>query len=146
VGNADRQAAAAKLAAAAVTVLRGPCKGPLAAAPVTVSSSGGRDQQRAWLTDALRAAGVQVNPSGGTVVHLVGYGDTSGDLAANAGITVAMDVPGILSAARSPVRVATYSSTQAAMVALAAVLAGKASAPGRSPVDVPGLPRSACRR
>jgi hypothetical protein len=31
------------------------------------------------------------------------------------------------------------------MIALAGVLAGKVSAPGRSPVDVPTLPRSACR-
>jgi beta-N-acetylhexosaminidase len=144
LGNADRQAAAARLAAAAVTVLRGPCKGRLVTAPVTVSSSGGRDQQRAWLNDALRAVGVEVGP-GGTVVHLVGYGDTNADLA-DAGITVAMDLPGILSSARSPVRLATYSSAQVAMAALAAVLAGKATAPGRSPVDVSGLPRSACRK
>jgi beta-N-acetylhexosaminidase len=144
LGNADRQAAAARLAAAAVTVLRGPCKGRLVTGPVTVSSSGGRDQQRSWLYEALRAAGVQAGP-GGTVVHLVGYGDTTDDLA-NASVTVAMDVPGILARATSPVRIATYSSSQASMVALAAVLAGKAGAPGRSPVDVPGLPRSACRR
>ena len=42
--------------------------------------------------------------------------------------------------------VATYSSSQASMVALAAVLAGKAKAPGRSPVAVEGLPPSACAR
>jgi len=57
-----------------------------------------------------------------------------------------MDTPAILARASSPVRIATYASTQAAMVALAAVLVGTASAPGRSPIDVPGLPRSACRR
>jgi beta-N-acetylhexosaminidase len=145
-GNADRQAAAARLAAAAVTVLRGPCQGPLVKGPVTVTASGGRDQQRSWLAQALQAAGVQTAESGGTRVHLVGYGDSATDLAPGAAVTVAMDLPGILSRATSPVRVATYSSTQAAMTALAAVLAGKAPAPGRSPVDVPGLPRSACHR
>jgi beta-N-acetylhexosaminidase len=32
------------------------------------------------------------------------------------------------------------------MTAVADVIAGKAAAPGRSPIDVPGLPRSACAR
>jgi beta-N-acetylhexosaminidase len=143
--SADRQAAAARLAAAAVTVLKGGCTGALVPGSVTVTSSGGRDQQRAWLTEALKANGVGVADSGGTVVHLVGYGDTADDLAPKAAVTVAMDSPVILAKAASPVRLATYASTQPAMTALAAVLAGKASAPGRSPVDVPGLPRSACK-
>jgi beta-N-acetylhexosaminidase len=39
---------------------------------------------------------------------------------------------------------ATYSSTQVAMQAAAAVIAGKAKATGRSPVTVTGLPASAC--
>ena len=46
--------------------------------------------------------------------------------------------------ARTPVLVATYSSSRLSLTALAAVLAGKAEAPGRSPVAVPGLPRTAC--
>ena len=146
LANADRLAAAARLTAAGVTVLRGACTGPLVHGAVTISSSGGRDQQRSWLAAALQADGVQVSDSGGTVVHLVGYGDTSDDLSPRATVTVAMDSPVILGRASSPVRIATYASTQAAMTALAAVLAGKATAPGRSPVDVPGLPRSACRR
>src|SRR5256714_1530176 len=145
VAGTDRQAAAARLSAAAVTVLRGPCSGPLANGPVSVTGSGGRDQQVAWLTAALKAVGVQVS-DGGTGIHLVGYGDTSADLAAGAGITVAMDLPGVLAKATSPVRLATFSSTQASMTAVAAVIAGKAAAPGRSPIDVPGLPRSACAR
>jgi beta-N-acetylhexosaminidase len=144
LASADRQAAAAKLSAAAVTVLHGPCSGPLVKGPVTVTGSGGRDQQRTWLTAALKAAGVQATDSGGTRIHLVGYGDTSADLAPGAAITVAMDLPTVLAKATSPVRLATYSSTQASMTAVAAVIAGKATAPGRSPIDVPGLPRSAC--
>jgi beta-N-acetylhexosaminidase len=146
LGSADRQAAAARLTAAGVTVLKGGCTGALVHGTATVTSSGGRDQQRAWLADALKADGVAVADGGGTVVHLVGYGDTADDLAPKAAVTVAMDSPVILARATSPVRLATYASTQAAMTALAAVLAGKAGAPGRSPVDVPGLPRSACRR
>ncbi|OLB64106.1 MAG: glycoside hydrolase family 3 [Actinobacteria bacterium 13_2_20CM_2_72_6] len=143
VANADRQAAAAKLSAAAVTVLRGPCSGPLAKGPVTVTAAAGRDQQQSWLAAALKAAGLQVG-DGGTRIHLVGYGDTSADLAPGAAVTVAMDLPAVLARATSPVRLATYSSTQASMTAVAAVIAGKAPARGRSPIDVPGLPRSAC--
>jgi len=55
-----------------------------------------------------------------------------------------MDTPYVLAASDSPVKVATYSSTRVAMHALAAVIAGKAAAPGRSPVPVNGLPASAC--
>jgi beta-N-acetylhexosaminidase len=55
-----------------------------------------------------------------------------------------MDTPYILQSATSAVRLATYSSTQVAMEALAAVLAGKAPATGRSPVAVTGLPASTC--
>jgi beta-N-acetylhexosaminidase len=98
-----------------------------------------------WLTDALRRNGVTVVSSGGQRVHLVGYGDGSDDLVSGAAATVAMDTPYLLRSASSPVRVATYSSTQVAMEALAAVIAGKAAAPGRSPVAVTGLPRSACQ-
>ncbi len=143
LGDAQRQAAAAKVAAAAVTVLRGRCTGPLVTGPVTVTSSGGRDRQRAWLTDALRQQKVPVVPAGGTEVRLVGYGDDTTDLD-QAAVTVGMDLPGVLRDARSPVLLATYSSSQASMTALASVLAGAARAPGHSPVDTAGLPRSAC--
>jgi beta-N-acetylhexosaminidase len=56
-----------------------------------------------------------------------------------------MDAPYVLRQAPGTL-VATYSSSQASMEALAAVLAGKANAPGRSPVTVDGLPASACAR
>jgi beta-N-acetylhexosaminidase len=145
VDNAEHRAAAAKAAAAAVTVLRGGCQGALVKGPVTVTSSGGRDQQRAWLTEALRQQKVTVVPGGGTEVRLVGYGDEAGDLAASAAVTVAMDTPFVLRSATSSTVLSTYSSSRPSMVALAAVLAGTATAPGRSPVDVVGMPRSACR-
>jgi beta-N-acetylhexosaminidase len=146
VDGAERRAAAAKVAAAAVTVLRGGCQGALVRGPVTITSSAGRDQQQAWLTGALRQRHVAVSPSGGTEVRLVGYGDATSDLGSGAAVTVAMDVPSILRNATSPVLLSTYSSTEASMTALAAVLAGAAAAPGRSPLEVTGLPRSACVR
>jgi beta-N-acetylhexosaminidase len=143
VDTAADRAAAGALAAASVTVLRGPCRPAPLRGPVNVTASGGRERQRAWLTEALRAQGVAVG-AGGTEVHLVGYGDGAGDLSAGAGVTVAMDMPYVLRSASSPVLLATFSSSQPSMAALAAVLAGKAGAPGRSPVAVAGLPRSTC--
>ncbi|MFF5178174.1 glycoside hydrolase family 3 protein [Micromonospora sp. NPDC000316] len=137
------RAAADALAAGAVTVLRGTC-GKAVPGPVTVTSSGGRDGTRATLTAALTAAGVTVKASGGTVVHLVGYGDGAGDLRADAAVTVAMDTPYVLADAASPTLLATYSSSKASMTALAAVLAGKARPGGRSPVAVRGLPATTC--
>ncbi|GGQ79279.1 beta-N-acetylhexosaminidase [Couchioplanes caeruleus subsp. azureus] len=140
---AHRQAVA-EVSAAAVTVLKGRCTGPLVGGPVTVTASGGRESARVALADALRQAGVPVQEAGGKVVHLVGYGDSAADLSSGAEATVVMDTPYLLAAARSPVLVATYSSSRASLTALAAVIAGKAKAPGRSPVPVKGLPRSAC--
>jgi len=138
--NADL---AAQIAAAGVTVLRGPCTGPFVTGPVRVTTSEGRGQQQAWLTEALRARGITVVDTGGSVVHLVGYGDGVADLVP-ATVTVGMDTPYLLGKATSAVRMATYSSTRAAMDAAAAVIAGKATAGGRSPVAVSGLPRTAC--
>ncbi|MBQ0990876.1 glycoside hydrolase family 3 [Micromonospora sp. H61] len=140
----EHRAAADALAAAAVTVLKGACGGAVRG-PVTVTLSGGRDGTRATLTAALTAAGVQVKPSGGTIVHLVGYGDGAKDLSPDAAVTVAMDTPYVLADAKSPTLLATYSSSRASMTALAAVLAGKARPGGRSPVAVPGLPATTCR-
>jgi beta-N-acetylhexosaminidase len=144
VDTVANRAAALKAAAAAVTVLAGPCSGALVNGGVQVTATAGREQQAQWLTAAFTAQGVPVVASGGQLVHLVGYGDTASDLAAGAAVTVSMDTPYILQSATSAVRVATYSSTQVAMEALAAVLAGKATATGRSPVSVTGLPASTC--
>jgi beta-N-acetylhexosaminidase len=136
--------AVGKLAAAAVTQLRGSCPSAKVTGPVTISSSGGRDRTRQLLSDALRAAGVEVVDRGGTVVHLVGYGDKAADLRDDATVTVGMDTPYLLGKAKSKVLLATYSSSPASMTALAGVLAGQAKPVGRSPVPVPGLPVSSC--
>lgn len=144
LNSPEHQEAARRVAAAAVTVLRGSCTAAAVTGPVTVTSSGGRERTRNLLTEALTRAGVRVVPSGGTVVHLVGYGDGVGDLRGDATVTVGMDTPYLLGQARSKVLLATYSSTAASMTALAEVLAGKAKPTGRSPVPVSGLPRSTC--
>ncbi|WP_434741177.1 glycoside hydrolase family 3 protein [Micromonospora sp. SH-82] len=135
--------AAVQLATAAVTVLRGPCRPAPVDGKLTITSSGGREGTRRALTEELRRAGVEVG-SGGKVVHLVGYGDRSGDLRADADVTVAMDTPYLLSGAKSPVLMATYSSSRAAMTGLARVLAGSAEPTGRAPVKVTGLPATTC--
>ncbi|GIJ21175.1 glycoside hydrolase family 3 protein [Micromonospora lutea] len=144
LGAPAHRAAATALAAGAVTVLRGRCDTTGVRGPVTVTSSGGRAHTRAALTEALTSAGVKVAPRGGTVVHLVGYGDGAKDLRADAAVTVAMDTPYLLASARSATLLATYSSSRASMTALADVLAGKTRPTGRSPVKVTGLPATTC--
>jgi beta-N-acetylhexosaminidase len=144
IATAGGAAAVTELNRAAVTVFRGPCSGRLVNGPVTVTSSGGRQRARQWLADALRATGVKVVPAGGAEVHLVGYGDASGDLRPGAAVTVAMDTPHVLGGARSRVLLATYSSSHLSMVALADALTGRSRPAGRSPVPVRGLPRSVC--
>ncbi|SBT49092.1 glycoside hydrolase family 3 protein [Micromonospora narathiwatensis] len=143
LGDAEHGRAAADLAAAAVTMLRGRCDAPVAG-PVTVTAAAGRDRARAALSEALTAAGVDVAPSGGRIVHLVGYHDGAADLRDDAAVTVAMDTPYVLADAKSPTLLATYSSSPASMTALAGVLAGKARPTGRSPVPVTGLPATVC--
>jgi len=146
IGSAAHQRAVGAADAAAVTLLKGPCSGPLVTGPVTVSASGGRETARANLVKALQDAGVKVQAAGGTVVHLVGYGDKQIDLSPDAAVTVIMDTPYLLAGSRSPTLLATYSSSPLALTALAAVLAGKATAPGKSPVAAGKLPRSACAK
>jgi beta-N-acetylhexosaminidase len=144
----DHQKAVLAADAASITVLRGKCSGLLLTGPVTVTASHGRDVARTGLVRALQAAGVKVQAAGGTIVHLVGYGDQPSDLepalGSSAAVTVMMDAPYLLSSAKSPTLIATYSSSPLSLTALAHVLTGKAKAPGRSPVAVTGLPRSAC--
>jgi beta-N-acetylhexosaminidase len=144
VGSPEHQQAVLAAAAASITLLRGKCSGPLVTGPVTVTASDGRELARVTLVKALQAAGVQVFSANGTIVHLVGYGDRTVDLSSDAAVTVEMDTPYLLAAARSSTLIATYSSSRLSLTALADVLAGNAPAPGRSPVAVSGLPRRAC--
>ncbi len=132
------------VAAASITLLKGACGQPLVTGPVRVTAATGRDKARARLAAALKEAGVSVVETGGSVVHLVGYGDTAEDLSAGAAVTVHMDVPYLLAQSTSKVLVATYSSSDLSMDALAPVLAGKAKPTGKAPVEVKGLPRTTC--
>jgi beta-N-acetylhexosaminidase len=129
---------------ASITVLKGKCSGPLVTSPVTVTASNGREPARATLVRALQSAGIKVQAAGGSVVHLVGYGDQSTDLDPDAAVTVMMDTPYLLGDAKSPTRIATYSSSPLSLTALANVLSGKSKPAGKSPVPVRNLPRSAC--
>jgi beta-N-acetylhexosaminidase len=142
----DHERIVYRAAAASITVVRGRCSGPLISGPVTVTASGGREVARVTLVKALQGAGVEVRASGGKVVHLIGYGDRLTDLSLDAEVTVVMDKPDLLTSARSPTLIATYSSGPLSLSALSNVLAGKAKAPGRSPVRIGTLPRSACVR
>jgi beta-N-acetylhexosaminidase len=135
--------AVSALDAASITVLRGKCDGPLVKGPVTVSVQAVRATARDNLTKALQDEGVRIG-AGGAVVRLVGYGDKPRDLDPHADVTVMMDTPYLLSSAKAGTLLASYSSSRLSLKALAAVLAGKAKATGRSPVPVEGLPRTAC--
>jgi beta-N-acetylhexosaminidase len=138
--EADRAAAQAA-SAAAVTLFRGRCSGALVTGGVTIAADGKWGAQKEWLAAALAEHGIQVR-SGGTTVRLLGYNDGAAT-ASSKDVTVAMDTPYVLRQMQGTL-MATYSSSQASMRALAAVLAGKAKAPGRSPVPLDGLPPSAC--
>jgi beta-N-acetylhexosaminidase len=134
VDSTAARALASEVAARATTILKG--QWSAASGPLTVTASTGRNRARDWLLDALVASGVATGDGSGVRVHLVGYGDSQPDLDPTATVTVAMDTPDLLARSTSPVLIATYSSSRASMAALAAVLAGHATAPGRSPVPV----------
>ena len=73
----------------------------------------------------------------GTRLDLVGSGYPS----ASSSYVVAVDTPYVLGRTGAPVRIATYGDTIGAMTALVAFLQGRAPAPGRLPVHVPGVRR-----
>jgi len=57
---------------------------------------------------------------------------------------VATDTPYVLADSDAPVKIALYGDTPGAMHALVRVLLGKAPAPGKLPVRVPGVERRGC--
>ena len=73
----------------------------------------------------------------GTRVDLVGAGDP----VPPSDYVVAVDTPYVLGRTSAAVRVATYGDGLAPMRALVAFWLGRAPAPGRLPVDVPGVRR-----
>src|SRR5690606_41250844 len=66
------------------------------------------------------------------------------EASAPADVALALDAPTLLAGSPAPALLAGYGRTQETMTALARVLAGEASAPGRLPVAVGDLPDSAC--
>ena len=143
------RAASARWSAAAITSVAGPCSGRLVGRKVRLK---GDSTDVARFRPYARAAGLELAPPPpktkkkskkkptGTVVRLLGYGDPAG----RGDVVVALDRPYVLGASRAPVRLATYGSTTGALSALAAVLAGKATAPGHLPVPVGGVARTGC--
>jgi beta-N-acetylhexosaminidase len=128
----------AKVSARAVTVLSGPCRGPLV--PGRVRLSGGTVLDQANFAAAAREAGITLGA--GPLVTLIGYrgAPAGGDIA------VALDAPWPLAGSTAPTKVALYGRTPGAFKALLAVLAGKATAPGKLPAAVgPYRQGSGCR-
>lgn len=122
----------ARVSAAALTVLSGPCSGPLV--PGSVRVAGGSPQDRARFEAAAAKAGLAVGE--GPVVSLIGYGGAP----AGGDIAVTLDAPWPLQGSAAPVKVALYGRSPGAFDALAAVLAGKATAPGKLPAAVGSFP------
>ncbi|UVJ41649.1 beta-N-acetylhexosaminidase [Arthrobacter sp. CJ23] len=120
------------VSAAAVTVLDGPCSGPLIGS--SVSLAGGSVLDRARFTAAAGRAGVGVG--GGPLVVLAGYG--SGPVSGQ--IAVSLDAPWPLAGSSAPSKIALYGNSPAAFDALLAVLTGQATAPGKLPAAVGPYP------
>jgi beta-N-acetylhexosaminidase len=99
-----------------------------------------RSRRERRLLAAWRAE-EQSRLSAGTRIGFTGY--AGGPVTAE--IAVATDTPYPLGPSRARVRIATYGHTAGAMTSLVDVLVGKASAPGRLPVAVAGVPRQGCR-
>jgi beta-N-acetylhexosaminidase len=122
-----------KVSAAAITVLAGPCSGPVV--PPSVRVTGGTDQDRARFASAARDVGISIGD--GPLVSLIGHRGPAADPAAPvADVAVTLDAPWALADSAAPARIALYGRSQGAFDALAAVLAGKALAPGKLPVAV----------
>jgi beta-N-acetylhexosaminidase len=103
---------------------------------------------RAWETAEARRerrldawqASEDARLAAGTQIGFTGYRDAPVD----GQVAVATDSPWVLGRVTAPTRIATYGDTPAAMQVLVEVLTGQAPAPGRLPVDVPGVGRPGC--
>ena len=137
---------------AAITVLAGPCAGPLV--PDTVRVTGGSAQDRSRFAAAAQKAGIGIGS--GPLVSLIGFGgspaspetaspETAAPETAGPDVAVALDAPWPLADSAAPAKIALYGRSQGAFDALVAVLAGKAAAPGKLPVAVgPHGPGAGC--
>jgi beta-N-acetylhexosaminidase len=99
---------------------------------VRVEGGGPGDRER--FEAAAARAGLAVGS--GPVVNLIGFGGKPG----GGDIAVALDAPWPLQDSGAPVKLALYGRNDTAFDALAAVLAGKATAPGKLPAAVGPYP------
>jgi beta-N-acetylhexosaminidase len=129
-------AESARWSASALTSVSGPCSGRLVGDRVKVT---GDPAAVATFRTLGQDAGLRFGKKG-TTVRLLGHGDGP----ARGDVVVALADPYVLGASRARVRLATYGSTPGAVAALLDVLLGNATAPGRLPVPVVGVPRSGC--
>ena len=122
----------ARVSAAAVTVLSGHCGAPIVQGSIRIA--GGSAQDRARFEAAAAKAGL--GTGAGPLVSLIGYAGrpVGGDIA------VALDAPWPQQDSTAPVKIALYGRTPGAFDALVAVLAGKATAPGKLPAAVGSYP------
>ena len=122
-----------QLSRAAITSVSGPCSGRLMGRAVRLH---GPASLREVLKRDLRGSGLRYGK--GTSVVLVPAGARA---PRRAGVAVALDRPEILAGTAARVRLATFGDGPGS---LADVLLGRARAPGRLPVTVPGLMRQGC--
>jgi beta-N-acetylhexosaminidase len=121
---------------AAITIVAGPCSGDLVGGGVTPE---GDPTVVGMFKAAAERAGLRIGS--GPRVALLGYGA----LPARADIVVSLDTPYVLALSKAAIaKIALYGSTPEAMTALVDVLIGRAHAPGRLPVSVPGAARTGC--
>ena len=133
-GSARR--ASYRASAAGITVASGPCSGRLVGRSVRATGS---SEAVARFNEAAANAGL--GTGSGTSVALVGYGGS----ARSADIVVSTDAPYVLGqSAAGTAKIAVYGDTPGAMRALTDVLLGRATAPGRLPVEVSGVARAGC--
>lgn len=136
VGSQDDVAYTASLAG--LTVVAGPCEGPLVGDSIQVV--GGDDTDRARMVAAAEAAGLTVGS--GDVVRLLGAlppNPGSGD------VVVSLDTPYALADSEAATaKIALYNRTPGAFRALVDVLTGRAQGAGRLPVEVTGVERDGC--
>ena len=121
-----------QVSAEAITVLAGPCEGPIVPASVRVTGGSAEDQAR--FTASARNAGISIGA--GPLVSLVGVPASPAAPHPAADVAVALDAPWPLADSAAPARIALYGRSEGAFDALAAVLAGHARAPGKLPVAV----------
>ncbi|MGD8200789.1 glycoside hydrolase family 3 protein [Ornithinimicrobium sp. W1679] len=126
---------AREVSAAAVTVVQGPCDGPLVDGGVVPMGDRLAVQR---FERAAERAGLPLGA--GTTVELLRPGQGPH----GAQVSVALETPYLLASTGAATKVALYGDTPGAMDALVAVLTGEAEAPGRLPVEVDGVERQGC--